>query len=193
MGGKTISKETSEAIEKGNAAFAAKDLPVARENYLIALKELPDNEAIVRRVAAVYSAEGNNAEALTYARRASELDPNDVYAWMMIANIEMSNGNVDAGKAALDKIPPDKVTQPDVYLNMGIVLFNKKKSAEAEVAFDKALAISPDLPDPYYYRGLARLQLKNKAGAKADFEKYLELAPNGSESKDVKELLNSIR
>ena len=144
------------------------------------------------RVAAVYAAESNYTEALKYARRASELDPADTYTWMLIATIEMQNGNIDAGKAALDKIPPEKVTQPDVYLNLGILLYNKKKSAEAEVAFGKALAISPDLPDGYYYRGLSRLQLKNKAGAKADFQKYLELAPNGSESKDVKELLNSI-
>ena len=192
VGGKTISKEASEAIEKGNTAFSAKNLPEARENYLRALQELPDNAALVTRVAAVYAAENNSPEALKYARRASELEPTETYPWLLIATIELQNGNIDAGKAALDKIPPEKVKQPDVYLNLGILLFNKKQSAEAETAFGKALAVSPDLADAYYYRGLARLQLKNKAGAKEDFQKYLELAPDGSESKDVKELLNSI-
>jgi Flp pilus assembly protein TadD len=193
VGGKTITKDASEAIERGNAAFAAKNFPEAREAYLRALQELPDNAPLTMRVAAVYAAENNNEEALKYARKASELDPNETYAWLLVATIEMQNGNVDAGKAALDKIPPDKIKQPDVYLNLGILLYNKKKSAEAEVAFGKALAISPDLADAYYYRGLARLGLKNKPGAKEDFQKYLELAPDGSESKDAKELLNSIR
>ena len=192
VGGKTISKEASEAIERANAAFTAKNLPEARENYLRALQELPDMEPLLMRLAAVYAAENNTPEALKYARQASEKDPNDIYAWLLIATIEMQNGNLDAGKAALDKVPPEKVTQPEVFMNMGIVLYNKKKPAEAEVAFDKALALSPDLADGYYYRGLARLQQGHKTEAKADLRKYLELAPNGSESKDVKAILGSM-
>lgn len=193
VGGKTISKEASEAIEKANAAFAAKNLPVAQENYLRALQELPDNTQLVIRVAAVYAAQNNNVEALKYARKASELDPSNSYPWLLIATIEMQNGNVDAGKAALDKIPPDKIKQPDIYLNLGILLYNKKKSEEAEVAFGKALAISPDLADAYYYRGLARMQLKKNAAAKADLQKYLELAPSGGDADTAKELLKSLQ
>jgi len=193
VGGKKISKEASEAIEKGNAAFAAKNLPEARENYLRALQELPDNEPLLMRVAAVYSAENNTAEALKYARKAAEVDATDVYPWLLIATIELQNGNLDAGKAALDKVPDEKVTSPEVYMNLGIVLYNKKKPAEAEAAFGKALAKNPDLADAYYYRGLSRMQEGHKPEAKADFRKYLELAPNGSESKDVKELLNALK
>lgn len=192
VGGKTISKEASEAIEKGNAAFKERRLAEARENYLKALVELPDFEPLLMRIAAAYDGEGNTQDALKCARQAAEKDPNDVYAWLLIATIELQNGNLDAGKAALDKVPPEKITGPEVYMNMGIVLYNKKKPAEAEVAFGRALALKSDLADGYYYRGLARLQ-RNKQGARADFEKYLELAPDGSESKDAKELLNATR
>jgi tetratricopeptide (TPR) repeat protein len=75
---------------------------------------------------------------------------------------------------------------------MGILLYNKKKPQEAEAAFNKALGIQPDLADAYYMRGLARLQLKRKAEAKADLQKYLELSPNGSEAKDVREILKAL-
>ena len=54
------------------------------------------------------------------------------------------------------------------YLNIGILLYNKKQAAAAEEAFDKALELTPDLADAYYYRGLARMQLKKNAAAKAD-------------------------
>ncbi|MEP6994761.1 MAG: tetratricopeptide repeat protein, partial [Acidobacteriota bacterium] len=113
--------------------------------------------------------------------------------WLLIATIELQEGNLDAGKAALAKIPPEKITTPDVYMNMGIVLFNKKKAAESEAAFDRAIAMKADMADAHYYRGLARLSQNKKAEAKADLLKYLELDPNGSESKDVKELLTTIK
>jgi len=193
VGGKTISKEASEAIERANAAFQEKKFTAARVDYLKALAELPESEPLLMRVAAAYDGEGNTQDALKYARQAAEKDPNDVNTWLLIGTIELQNGNLDAGKAALDKVPAEKITVPDVYLNMGIVLYNKKKPAEAEVAFGRALAMKPDLADAYYYRGLARLQQSHKQDAKADLQKYLELAPNGSESKDVKEILNSIR
>jgi Tfp pilus assembly protein PilF len=193
VGGKTISKEASEAIERANAAFQEKKFTAAREDYVKALAELPESEPLLMRVAAAYDGEGNTQDALKYARQAAEKDPNDVNTWLLIGTIELQNGNLDAAKAALDKVPAEKITVPDVYMNLGIVLYNKKKPAEAEVAFGRALAMKPDLADAYYYRGLARLQQNHKQEAKADFQKYLELAPNGSESKDVKEILNSIR
>ena len=193
VGGKKISAEASDAIERGNAAFAEKKFVEARENYSKALAELPDNEPLIMRIAAAYDGEGNRPEALRYARMAVEKNPEDTFGWLLIATIELQEGHLDAGKAALSKIPPEKVTQPDVYMNMGIVLYNKKKSAEAEAAFDRALALKPDLADGYYYRGLARLSQNHKAEAKSDFQKYLELAPDGSERQVVKELLTSIR
>lgn len=193
VGGKKISAETSDAIEKGNAAFQEKRFPEAREDYVKALAELPDNEPLMMRIAAAYDGEGNLVDAMKYARMAAEKKPDDAYAWLFIATVELQNGNLDAGKEALANVPPEKITQPDVYMNMGIVLYNKKRPAEAEAAFDRALAMNADLADGYYYRGLARLSQKHNAEAKADLQKYLQLSPDGPESKDVKELLGSIK
>ena len=192
VGGKKISKETAAAIEAGNQAMAAKNWAGARESYVKALAELPDNTPLLQRVAAAYLGEGNLDEALRYAHQVADKDPQESGAWMMIAEIELQRGNVDAGKAALDKIPPDKVTDPQPYLNLGILSINAKKPAEAEPAFDRAIAIKPDLADAYYYRGLARMQLKKNAEAKADLQKALELAPNGPDAKDIRDLLKTM-
>ena len=58
VGGKKISKETADAIEQGNAAMSAKNWSAARESYLKALPELPDNGPLLQRIAAAYLAEG---------------------------------------------------------------------------------------------------------------------------------------
>ena len=79
-----------------------------------------------------------------------------------------------------------------IYGIIGILAINAKKPEEAVPAFDRAIAIKPDLPDAYYYRGLARMQLKRNAEAKADFQKALELAPDGPDAKDIRDLLKTM-
>ena len=192
VAGQKISKETAEAIEKGNVALAAKNYGQAREEYTKALAEVPDSAALSILIAAAYYGEGNSDEAVKYARQVTEKDPQDANAWRMIAEIELQRGNLDAGRAALSKVPEEKIKDAQPYLNIGILLLNKKKPAEAELALNKAIGIQPDLADAYYMRGLARMQLKKQAEAKADLQKYLELAPNGSEAKDVREILKSL-
>jgi Flp pilus assembly protein TadD len=192
VGGKKISKETAASIEAGNQAMSAKDWAGARESYLKALPELPDNSPLLQRIAAAYLGEGNAEEALRYARQVTEKDPQEASAWRMIAEIELQRGNLEAGMAALEKVPADKITDPQPYMNIGILWINRKKPAEAEPAFDKAIAIKPDLAEAYYYRGLARMQLKKNAEAKADLRKALELNPDGADAKDIRDLLKSM-
>lgn len=192
VGGKKVSKETAQAIETGNAALAAKDWAGARESYLKALAALPDNSALLQRIAAAYMAEGNLDEALRYARQVTDKAPEEWSAWRMIAEIELQRGNLEAGTAALEKVPPEKITDAQPYLNIGILWINRKKPAQAEPALDKAIAIAPDLAEAYYYRGLTRMQQKKNAQAKADLQKALELAPEGADAKDIRDLLKSM-
>ena len=192
VGGKKISKEAAAAIEAGNQAMNTKDWAGARENYLKALPDLPDNGPLLLRIAAAYLAEGNTDEAVRYARQVTEKDPQEAGGWKMVAAIELQRGNLDAGAAALDKVPADKLTDAQPFLNLGILYYNKKKLSEADGAFTRAIGIQADLADAYFYRGMTRMQLKKNAEAKADLHKALELNPNGSDAKDIKDLLKSM-
>jgi len=193
VGGKKISRETADAIEKGNAALAGNNYSEARENYTRALTEMPDNAALLMRIAASYYGEGKLDEAVRYARQAAEKDAQDVNALRLIAELELQRGNLEAGREALSKVPSEKIKDGQPYLNIGILLWNKRKAAEAEEALNKALAIQPDLADGYYIRALTRLQLKKQAEAKADLQKYLELSSEGPDAKEARELLKSLR
>jgi len=191
IAGKKISKDTAAAVEAGNSALVAKNWAQARENYQKALQELPDYAPLYMSIAKTYAGEGNDTEAINWARKAAEKDPNDAGAWKTVAELELSRGNLDAGKEALSHVPADQQTDTS-YLNLGILLYNKKQPAAAEEAFGKALQLNASLADAYYYRGLARYSLKKMPETKADLQKYLELEPNGSEAETVKELLKSL-
>jgi tetratricopeptide (TPR) repeat protein len=191
VGGQKISAETKDALEAGNAALASKNWTAARENYVRAAAELPDNGPLLQRIAMAYLGEKNKDEALRYAKMAAEKSPQDPGPWQIIAEVEIEKGNAAAGLEALSKIPPEKIVDNALYLNAGVHLYNKKQLAEAEAAFDKAIAVKPDAA-AYYYRGLTRLQEKNNAGAKADLQKALELDPKGADANDIKDLLKTI-
>ena len=193
VGGKAISKEAAEALEKGNAAAQAKNYAEAQANYLKVLPELPDNVSLLSNLALVYYFDNKPAEALKYARQTVDRNPEDQSSWLIISELELQKGNLEAGQQALGKVPEERITSPTPYLNVGILLYNKKRAAEAEEYFSKAIAKKPDVAEAYFYRGLARFQLKRAAEAKADLQKSLELEPSGQNAETAKEILKSMK
>ncbi len=192
VGGKKISKETADAIKAANDAWDAKDWAASRANYEKALGELSDNESILEHLElACYNGKQYD-DALKYAKKVVAVAPDNVTSWLMIAEIQLTKGNFDAGRDALAKVPDDKIVDPGPYMNMGILYYNKNKPVEAEDFFTRAIGKKADAADAYYYRGLARYQQKKSADAKADFEKYLELAPAGENAETAKELLKAM-
>jgi Flp pilus assembly protein TadD len=193
VGGKAISKEAAEALEKGNAASQAKNYAEAQANYLKVLPELPDNVSLLSNLALVFYFDNKPDEALKYARQTVEKDPANQSALLIISELELQKGNLDAGQQALAKVPDERITSPTPYLNVGILLYNKKRAAEADEYFSKAIAKKPDLADAYFYRGLTRYQLKRTAEAKADLQKSIELDASGKNAETAKEILKSMK
>ena len=180
-------------IERGNALLEQKDYAGARGEYEKALAVVPDNPIILRAIARTWYGEKNLDQAIGALKKAVEKDPNDNDSILLLANLQLEKGNVEEGKALLDRVPAESVKDPRVYLNAGIVLLNRKNPTGAWEQFDKAAKLKPEDADAYFYRGLAALQLKKNAEAKADLEKYLQLDPNGGQAADVKDLLKSIK
>jgi Flp pilus assembly protein TadD len=180
-------------IEKGNSLLEQKDYAGARGEYEKALAVVPDNPIILRAIARTYYSEKKYDEAVSALQKAHAAAPDDVDTTLLLANLLIEKGSVEEGKALLDKLPPDSVKDPGVFLNAGIVLLNKKNPAGAWEQFDRAVKLKADDGEAYFYRGLAALQLKRSAEARADFQKSLALDPTGSHAGDAKDLLKSIK
>jgi Tfp pilus assembly protein PilF len=190
---KDTKAEIIPVIERGNALLEQKDYAGARGEYEKALAEVPDNPIILRAIARTWYGEKNLDRAIETLKKAVEKDPNDNDTILLLASLQLEKGNVEEGKVLLDRVPPESVKDPGVYLNAGIVFLNKKNPTGAWEQFDKAVKLKPEDPDGYFYRGLAALQLKKNAEAKTDFQKYLQLDPNGGQAADAKDLLKSIK
>ncbi|MGH9364410.1 MAG: tetratricopeptide repeat protein, partial [Thermoanaerobaculia bacterium] len=180
-------------LQKGNELLEAKDYAGAREQYEKALQIVPDNAAILRGIARAQYGENKKDEAIAILKRVLEKEPGDTDTALLLANVQVEQGQLEDGKATLARVPPEAIKDPGIYVNMGVVMLNKKQPQDAWEEFDKAVKLKPDDADSYFYRGLAAYQAKKKAEAKADFAKYLELAPAGDQAKDARELLKSIK
>jgi hypothetical protein len=63
------------------------------------------------------------------------------------------------------------------YEELGDLLLEEKKYAEARDCFDSALGSRTDHVDPFYRRGIAAFQLGDAAAALADFERVVKSEP----------------
>jgi tetratricopeptide (TPR) repeat protein len=112
---------------------------------------------------------------------------------ILLANLYLENGQLDQGRALLEKLAPTAITDPTAYINIGILFLNKKNPSDAATYFTKAIALDPKSAECYYYRALAELQMKKNKEAKADLEQVVALAPDSSEAHDAKQLLASLK
>ena len=106
----------------------------------------------------------------------------------------MEEGKREEARQILASVDESKVTDPTVFLNIGIGLINDKHHADAITWFDKAIARFPQHADGYYYRGISNISLGKTAEAKADLEKYVSMAPpDAPELATAKQILATIK
>ncbi|MGZ5381729.1 MAG: tetratricopeptide repeat protein, partial [Thermoanaerobaculia bacterium] len=166
----------------------------ARAAFEKVIPVAPDNTGLLIALARSYSGEGNTEKAVEMLKRITDKDPANWGAWMLMANMLLEKGKLEEGRAALEHVPQQSVTDPNVFINVGVLFMNQKKDDEAETYFSKAVDIAPGQFDGYYYRGLARISLKNHDGARADLQKVVELAPpDSNEVKEAKQLLVALQ
>lgn len=191
--GKDVRAEVTAAVEAGNRLIGEKKYAEARAEYEKALAILPDSAPLWKGIAQTYHGEGNRTKEEESLRKIAQLEPGDTESQILLADNLINQGKIEEGKGILDGLPPGSIKDPAIYTNLAIVFMNKSKPEDARTYMTKAIELDPSFADSYYYRGLASVQAKKTAEAKADFAKYLELAPNGSQAKEVKEMLQALK
>lgn len=194
-----VSHTVTEAEAKENARHAVANFEKA---LVLVPEDKPEAKDIrsqmMEVMAQAYYRSGDLPKAIATLERLNTVDP-----WttpdpgitqrnVLLVNLYLEHGDLDKGKALLDKLPAGAVTDPTVYVNIGILFMNKEKAKDALTFLTKAIELDPRSGASYYYRGLASLQLKKAAEARADFERVIALAPDSSEAGDAKQMLDAL-
>lgn len=186
--------ELVEALKNGDAAFAAQQWPVARENYEKVATMRPDlAPQLYPRLARIYAAEKNTEKALEYLQKAIDVDPSNQQMKLVAANAAMDAGFADKALAFLSTLDDTKVTNGDGYFDLAVGFLRRSDAPNAVEYFTRALAKDPKIVEAYYWRGVAYVQQQKMAEAKADMQKVLELDPTGPNGEKAKKALEQIK
>lgn len=185
-----IKAKLTEAAAKMNA----KQYAEARAIYEALAAKHPEVKQFRPLIARTYYGEGNKTAAIEQLRKAAAEDPENLEVRVLLGTTLMEEGKAEEARTILGSVDESKVTDPTVFLNIGIGLINDKKHADAVTWFDKAIARFPQHPDGYYYRGISYISLGKTAEAKMDLEKYVSIAPpDAPELATAKQILASIK
>ncbi len=165
----------------------------ARAIYEDILARYPDAYRVEPYIARTYYAEKNYDEAVRHLKIAVEKDPADQENRLRLGNILMDMGRLDEGRQVLASVDDTAVTDPVIFVNVGISFLNQNRAVEALQYFEKAIARFPDKGEAYYYRALVRLQRDDVEGAKADLGKFLQLAPDAPEAPAARKALEQLK
>ena len=181
-------------LAKASSLLNEKKYAEARTIYTELAAKYPEVKQFRPLIARTYYAEGNKDAAAGELRKAIAQDPENVELKLLLGTTLMEMGKAEEARALLSSVDETKITDPAVFINIGIGLINDRKHAEAVPWFDKAIARFPQHPDSYYYRGISYVTLGKTAEAKADLQKYISIAPpDAPELATAKQILASIK
>ncbi len=186
--------EIKAKLTEAAAKMDAKQFAEARAIYEELAAKHPEVKQFRPLIARTYYGEANKPAAIEQLRKAAAEDPENIEVRLLLGTTLMEDGKADEARQILASVDESKVTDPAVFLNIGIGLINDRKQAEAVTWFNKAIARFPQHPDAYYYRGISYLSLGKTAEAKADLEKYVSIAPaDAPELATAKKILETIK
>jgi len=193
-------------IKKADVLLAQKKYAEARAVFEAIIAKVPEvSGAMQANLSRTYYYEGKLDKAIEHLKAGVTADPGNLPTKMLLISVLAESGNVDEAVKTLGTVSEAAITDPQVYLSLGLSLINRQRPADALPHFEKAVARFPQAPQAYYYRAHANIALFNaekdpKSPAriellgkiKADLNKFLELAPNTPEAAQVKQLLEQI-
>lgn len=105
--------------------------------------------------------------------------PQDVDALLGLADGYVNRGRLNDATALYRRVLDVDATNVRALVGLGVILVLADRPDGAVLAFDRALAVSPDDPDALIYRALARARLEGPGtpAVRVDAERFLAVAP----------------
>jgi tetratricopeptide (TPR) repeat protein len=118
--------------------------------------------------------------ALTAAKAATAKSPQFGFAWARVAELEFSFGRTSQALEALEKALQFSPRNAQAISLNGFLLAARNQIAEAESAFDEAIAVDPALGNAWLGRGLCRIRQGRAEPGRQDLQVAAALEPNRS-------------
>lgn len=147
-----------------------------------ALQLAPQSVSILANLSVALLQQGKPQEALSFAERASGIDPRNVEALLVMANCHAQERNFTAALATCDRIIALEPRLADIHSNRAVALNGLQRHQEALDSCNHAIALQPRSANAHNNRGNALVQLGRSSDALIAYDRALEIAPDLAEA-----------
>lgn len=143
----------------------------------------PSNADIAANLAQTYQIAGRIGDAVSAYQEAIEKNPDDPAIHNNLAVLLVLSDLTQAEKEAriATNLDPGQATY---LVNLGYILFRKKRVVDAEIILRRAINLDPNNADAHNQLGLVLVALKREPQGIECFEKALELNPHHRAAKE---------
>ncbi len=176
---------------QGVLALEAGDIATARVLFEEALAKKDDFGPAYGGMARVHWKRKEWEDALRYAMKTLELDPEDTLINQVLYDSYSGLGQKAKAEEILKVLQAANPETAGLNLfNQAADLYNAGDTAGAKPLFERILVSDPDNPKANYMLGLCYISEGSNDLAKERLTHFLEIAPNDSDAPTAKEMLN---
>lgn len=148
------------------------------------LEESSAKASLLMSLTAAYAMQGDLEKSKSSHDSALMVDPTNVPARILIARNKAISGDVVASLALVDQIISDSKDSFEAWKLKGdILLIDKSRAAEAQLAYKKAIELKPDYLSAHTSLIALFFQQKNYLLAESQLENLKKLLPNHPQTK----------
>jgi len=178
---------------RGSVYLQQRKATLALADFDEAIKIDPKKVSAYANRAMVYLLLNDHAKCVDNLNDAIKLDPTYDTAYLYAGNYQIIRGEIDTAITDFSqaiKLNPKNI---EAYTKRGKLYAVKRNFDKAFADFNNAIKIDPQYASVYYERAMAYSANSNFKDAIKDAEKYLELEPDGSNARQITELLDKWR
>jgi tetratricopeptide (TPR) repeat protein len=177
------SKETGEEILF--ASEQVRDMAILAKTHIKPTESMGKSKKaeIVKNIALIYVAEGDNEKALGAMSDARAENPDDLGLLLSEANVYLKLGNKEKFKSLMEEATKKDPTNPELYYNLGVLAAEGGDIEQSQKYYQRAIEINPNYVDAYNNLAVGILegeaaiveQMNSLGTSAADNKKYDEL------------------
>ena len=169
--------EEKEKTENGTPIDCTYSLPdLAKINQFILAS--PNDGKLFRIRSQILLDSGQYKEALSDAKRALSLNPDDLYNYIVVGKAHRALGHIDSALSACNTAEKSGFNDPDNYLLQGDLYLIIRQYAKSLEYLNKALKLAPFEPKIYYLKGVLFWEKNDTVKALSSWQTAIEQDPS---------------
>lgn len=175
---KALAQSNSEKYEEADSTFS------------ILMRHHPRFEDGLAAYSKMLLSKGDTVAAYTTAENALKVSPNQLYPYLVKADIEQSRGEWEKAAASLSEALKLEPRETSLYINRAFMRYNADDLFGAMADYNYAIDLDPDNRPAIYNRALLRMQVFDLTNALKDFSTILEWDPDNFPARYNRVMIN---